>query len=87
MFVQRLDQLQKEIGESLFTQSDLRQIYTERSGLAHGQDFTGLSSHNKSLYSKLEEGVRVILKHAVLDASFRDIFSADAAVQRQLPLS
>lgn len=87
VFVDRMLGIQSKVGELGFTKENLRVIYHERSGLAHGQDFTGLDFIRKDLYHKLENGMRAVLRKAVIDGAFAAIFLDVKTLQRELPLS
>lgn len=87
VFVDRMLGIQSKVGALGFTRENLRAIYYERSGLAHGQDFTGLDVIRKDLYLKLENGIRAVLRKAVIDGDFAATFADVSTLQRELPLS
>jgi len=55
--------------------------------LAHGQDFPGLDVIRKDLYLKLENGMRAVLRKAIIDADFAAIFADVSTLKRELPIS
>ncbi len=86
VFVDRMLRIQSKVGALGFTQEILRAIYHERSGLAHGQKFTDLDAIRKDLYLKLENGMRAVLRKAIIDADFAATFADVSTLQRELPL-
>ncbi len=86
VFVDRMLGIQSKVGALGFTKENLRAIYYERSGLAHGQDFTGLDVIRKDLYLKLENGMRAVLRKAVIDGAFAATFVDVSTLQKELPL-
>ncbi|MDQ3604980.1 MAG: hypothetical protein M3418_02140 [Gemmatimonadota bacterium] len=86
VFIDRMMGIQDVLGPLGFTEPELRAIYQERSGLAHGQDFSGIGPDERRRYRMLEEGMRAIFRSAIEDAPFRALFDTDAALQQAFPL-
>jgi len=86
VFVDRLLVLASLDASLAVTEEELRDMYEQRSLLTHGLAFVDLSPALKSLYRSQERLVRGIIRKALLDATFRDIFASDANVAAHLPL-
>lgn len=56
------------------------------SGLAHGQDFTGMEPNERRRYRLLENGLRSILPRAIENPVFASLFDSDDSVVSALPL-
>lgn len=86
VFVRRLLLVQSKIGDLGFTEDALREIYSHRSALAHGQPFDWLEPRVKDLYALFENGLRVILRRAITDTHVAALFVDAATIQDELPL-
>jgi hypothetical protein len=67
-------------------EAELREIYAQRSLLAHGLAYGGLDETSKALYRNQERLVRGVIRKALLDPTFRHIFQSDANIAKHLPL-
>jgi hypothetical protein len=69
-------------------EAELRDMYEQRSLLAHGLAlaFGALDAARKTLYRTQERLVLGIIRKALLDSTFRNIFASDASVAARLPL-
>jgi hypothetical protein len=86
VFVERLLSLaQLDVNLSI-SEEDLRTIYGWRSHLAHGRIFGNIEPEQQRLYSEMESFARKVLKKAILDRVFHDIFATDQAIEAALPL-
>jgi len=86
VFVTRMSQLTRAVLGAALPEVDLRAMYRARSALAHGQDFTGLTSENRRLYVLHEDTLRAILRKVVLEQAFAATFQDDTSIQATLPL-
>ena len=68
------------------TEAELREMYTQRSLLAHGLAFGALDEESKAVYRSQERLVRRVIRKALLDGAFRDIFGSDENIATHLPL-
>lgn len=87
VFVSRMLRIQEALAEHVLDEAELRDVYRERSGLAHGQDFSGLSPKNQDLYCKMEKCMSAALRRAIQDGAFANTFVSDGTVQSHLPLA
>jgi hypothetical protein len=86
VFVTRMSRLTEFALGKAISDDDLAKMYRQRSALAHGQDFAGMTPEKRSLYGLQERALMLILKKAVLDPAFGAMFRDEAAVQAALPL-
>lgn len=86
VFVTRMFRLAQLVGEAPITEVDLTDMYRQRSALAHGQDFTGLTPEKRRLYVLHENTLRAILRKTVLDPALAATFRDDTSIQSVLPL-
>lgn len=68
------------------TETDLREMYEQRSLLSHGLALGALDPTRKALYRTQERLVHGIIRKALLDSTFRDIFTSDLKIAAHLPL-
>lgn len=87
VFVQRMSRLTNAIYGAPLPEADLREMYRQRSALAHGLDFTGMTPENRRLYGSQEDALRRILLKAVLEPTFAATFGDDAEIQAAWPLT
>ncbi len=86
VFVTRMSRLSNMVLGAPLPETDLIAMYRQRSALAHGQDFTGLTPEKRRLYCLQEDTVRAILRKAVLERQFAELFQSDVSVQAAFPL-
>ena len=86
VFVTRMARLSALALDAPLSEADLIAMYRQRSALAHGQDFTGLTPEKRRLYCLQEDALRAILRKAVLERQFAELFQSDASVQAAFPL-
>lgn len=86
VFVDRLLAIGNLDATLAVSETDLRGMYAQRSLLAHGLGFGSLDETSKALYRAQERLVRGIIRKALLDSTFWNIFVSDANVAAQLPL-
>lgn len=86
VFVDRLLAIGRLDATLAVAEAELRGIYAQRSLLAHGLAFGSLDDASKALYRVQERLVRGIIRKALLDSTFRNIFVSDANVAGHLPL-
>jgi len=86
VFVDRLLAIGQMDATLSATEAELRQIYTQRSLVAHGLAFGALEPDSQALYRSLERLVRGAIRKALLDDSFRSILSSDENIATQFPL-
>lgn len=86
VFVDRLAAI-GDLDSTLAVPKDkLREMYAQRSLLAHGLAYGSLDEASKELYRDQEHLVRGVIRKALLDSAFRNIFVSDANIARHLPL-
>lgn len=61
-------------------------MYVQRSLLAHGLAFGALDEKSKAVYRSQERLVRGVIRKALLDGAFRNIFDSDESIATRLPL-
>lgn len=86
VFVDRLAAIGSLDSTLAVPESELREIYAQRSLLAHGLAYGSLDEASKALYRVQERLVRGIIRKALLDSTFRSIFLSDANIAKHLPL-
>jgi len=86
VFVDRLLAIGSMDATLSVTEAQLREIYTQRSLVAHGLAFGALDEGSKAVYRSQERLVRGVIRKALLDDAFRDIFSSDENIATRLPL-
>lgn len=86
VFVRRMSRLTTLVDGAPLPDDDLRQMYRQRSALAHGLVFTGMTPEKRRLYGSHENALRRILLKAVLDPAFAAFFLTDESIQAALPL-
>ncbi len=86
VFVDRLLAIGSLDATLAVSETDLRGIYEQRSLLAHGLAFGTLDELSKALYRAQERLVRGIIRKAVLEPAFCDIFVSDTKLAAHLPL-
>jgi hypothetical protein len=69
-----------------FDEHELRDAYSHRSSIAHGQPINALGASELKLYARMENALRAILKEAILKPTFASMFATDASVSKFLPL-
>jgi len=82
----RVAKLAEEVGKGNFNEDKAKEAYAMRSTLVHGQLLRDLEAYKLELYEALEEILRGVLKKAILDSSFADIFSSDDKVRNKWPI-
>jgi hypothetical protein len=86
VFVRRMALLTTLVDGAPIPDDDLREMYRQRSALAHGLDFTGMTPEARRLYGNQESALRRILLKAVLEPAFAALFVTDPSIQTVLPL-
>jgi hypothetical protein len=86
VFARRLSSFGSLASELTISEGELRSIYDWRSHLAHGQTFGNIDLARQALYEKMETFMRNVLKKALLDRSFHDLFLTDATIPSVFPL-
>ena len=86
VFVDRLVAIGQLDATLAAPEAELREIYAQRSLLAHGLAYGSLDDASKALYRVQERLVRGIIRKALLDSTFRSIFLSDANIAKHLPL-
>jgi hypothetical protein len=74
-FVERVQKLSFDVGAGTINQTEAEDMYELRSSLSHGQGLRGLTPDKKEIYKKMEDILRLTIKKAILDPSFRNILS------------
>lgn len=82
----RVKKLASEVGKSDFPEQKADEAYIMRSKLVHGQLIRDIEEYKLELYEALEEILRGVLKKAILDSSFADIFSSDDKIRNRWPI-
>jgi hypothetical protein len=86
--VKRLARLTTLVPELEWEEAYLEEVYEHRSGFAHGRGLNGTpESASMTMYSRLESGLRAILRAAILDTSVAAIFESEASIRSSLNLS
>lgn len=85
-FVHRVTALANRVGVKL-TQDDAKAAYDLRSTLAHGREFGSGNDTTTALYRQMEAVLRLSVRTAIHDATFRAIFESDDKIRAEFPLS
>lgn len=86
VFVDRLLAIGSLDAALAVSEMNLRGMYDQRSLLAHGLRFGNLDVTSKALYRAQECLVRGIIRKALLESTFWNIFVSDANIAAHLPL-
>ena len=79
-FKKRTAAMAEELGLSGFSEAEAATVYDLRSGLAHG-DHHAVGSENTKLYVAMERLLRVALRVAIEEPSFRAAFASPESVR------
>jgi hypothetical protein len=79
--------LAEEAGKSNFDEDKAKEAYAMRSMLVHGQLLRDLEENKLELYQEIEELLRIVIKRAILDSTFAEIFSSDERIRNKWPIS
>ena len=85
-FSYRVTKLASEVGKNDFDEQKAVQAYEMRSSLVHGQLIDNLEQDKWDLLEAVEEILRLVLKKAILNQSFADIFSTDDKIRNKWPI-
>lgn len=83
-FIERLMKLSKKIVDLNLTRKQLKDMYNYRSGIAHGQGLEKFNEKERSLYIIMENSLRTIVKKAILNDKFAEIFKNDDSIRQNL---
>jgi len=86
-FVLRVTKLAEELGISNFDEDKTRDAYALRSTLVHGQLLRDLEEYKLELYEEIEGLLRTIIKKAILDSNFANIFESDNRIKERWPIN
>jgi len=86
VFVDRLAAIGKLDSTLAIPEDEVREMYAQRSLLAHGLAYGSLDDASKAVYLDQERLVRGVIRKALLDSAFRNIFVSDANIAKHLPL-
>jgi len=82
----RTARLAEEIRLENFNEGIANEAYNMRSKLVHGQLLRDLGEYKMGLYEKIEELLRLVIKKAILDNAFAEIFSSDDNIRAKWPI-
>jgi hypothetical protein len=82
----RVEKLALEVGKSDFPEQKANEAYTMRSKLAHGQLIRNIEDYKLEPYEALEDILRCVLRKAILDSSFAEIYSSDEKIRNKWPI-
>jgi hypothetical protein len=85
-FIERLARIGQAEPALSLPEAELREIYERRSDLVHGLALVDLAEPNRSLYRKLENLARGIIRKAILEPDFAAHLASDAALAAAFPL-
>jgi hypothetical protein len=74
-FVDRVQKLSIDVGAGTINKAEAEAMYELRSSLSHGQGLGSITPDKKEIYKKMEDILRMTIRKAILEASFRDILS------------
>jgi hypothetical protein len=86
-FTFRVTKLAEEAGKSNFDEDKAKEAYAMRSMLVHSQLLRDLEENKLELYQEIEELLRIVIKRAILDSTFAEIFSSDERIRNKWPIS
>jgi hypothetical protein len=85
-FVTRLGQLGRYDPTLSVSEPELIEIYEKRSDLVHALALVAMDEPTKALYRKSERLLRGILRKAIVDAGFANLFVTDKTVSAAFPV-
>jgi hypothetical protein len=85
-FIRRVPLLAAAAGLPPISNTEARRMWGLRSALVHGEKYGGLAEEDLALYRRMEDVLRLTLRHALTDLDFRARFASPAAVDAAFPL-
>lgn len=85
-FSSRVSKIAQELGMLDFTEQEVTEAYETRSALAHGQLLRDLDPYKIDIYDKLEIVLRLVIKKAILEPTYANIFSSEERIRIAYPI-
>jgi len=85
-FTFRTAKMAEEVGISSFNEDKAKEAYAMRSTLVHGQLLRELEEYNLKLYEEIEGLLRMVIKKAIFDSAFAEIFLSDEKIKEKWPI-
>lgn len=85
-FTVRAAKMAEEVGITSFNEDKAKEAYAMRSTLVHGQLLRELEEYNLELYEEIEGLLRTVIKKAIFDSAFAEIFSSDEKIREKWPI-
>ena len=85
-FTRRLSQLADALGTVSVSKDEASRMWGLRSAISHGSKHGGLGETDFAIYRKVEEVLRASLERAVVDKTFRGIFSDEKSINIAFPV-
>ena len=86
-FTQRVVQIANLLEISDVSRKEASRMWGMRSSLVHGAKHGGLDPTDFAIYGLMERVLRELLRRAIADASFREVFASAASIEAAFPVT
>ncbi|HUU41509.1 MAG TPA: hypothetical protein VMW42_11260 [Desulfatiglandales bacterium] len=85
-FVERIQKLSIDVGAGTIDKAKAEDMYELRSSLSHGQGLGRITPEMKETYKKMEDILRLTIRKAILETSFRNMLSDPDQIRKIWPI-